>query len=976
MISKATWLLLPAMLNLCPAGACGNVDTAGKQGATADSCPAPAKTSRLPHSVPADGVLFLGKVQDGNLIWDLSRLPDREKTNLEFPYLIRFKDRWYCSFREGDRHGNDSSGRARIITSVDGETWETAALFEREGGDIRDPRMSVTADGKLMLNSSVYFIGEQKKNPAKREQPGKRQSVTWLSEDGTNWSGPNACPTGFDTWRWDVAWHEGFGYSVGYSGKDQKGTLYRTRDGKSWEILVENFFPGGGGTEAALAFGQDGAAYCLLRGGAFYGMFGKGQAPDYKHWEWHSLQIDAAGNGQAEPGEAFGKRTGTIVGGQKLLLLSDGRLVAVTAKGGIDLFWVNPEKDLFTRFVRITCGGSYPGIVEHEGEFWITASQRVPGHQVVRSGICLIRVKVPPRASLDNLLKVAGQVLAQETKGFGSLYREQLLSARRAAASLPEQDKPDANREWAARHKMLKVLGDYREARELGQSAREALAAANASLSDSIPGFGCRYREQLRAQVEPLQKVLADDQSSIADVQDCIARLQAAAADLENARVMQARAKESVAAADGLMKESAEGFARLYQDQLRKYAGLLKEALNDPDSTTMNLSGAVEHLLDAAAGYRAVSHDAPLQAASISDAPGEVIVADESAWRAGLLVNTGIENNALVLVKKPLLSFGDKGITSVSVENPPQIAGLKKAFSIVAWGFPEAEESYRTLIDKGGRDAAFAIRHGRSIAQKNYLSARLYAEGEPHPHEPYSVGYQPEKPAEFDGSWHFYACTYDGEELKLYLDGRLVDSLAKKGNMDFSEGNLCFGCLAGGGEPWKGYIREVAIWSETLAPEKVAALMNRELRGDENGLVGYWPLNDGRGDIARDLTANANHGKITSGRWVEMPVRSGYRLSNPVRLPADPGSWTCSIAWKADAAGDPDDRADISVLYGLTGSEDALPATWEKAANGAEIPELSGNAGAGGRYLWLKQVLMTEDPTAVPRFRSIALRVK
>ena len=297
---------------------------------------APTETgeAQMVHTVPQKGVLFLSTVRDGQLIWDLSRVPDREQTNLEFPYLIRFKGHWYCSFREGNRHGNDPSGRARVIQSKDGETWETATLLEWQGGDVRDPRMSVTPAGELMLNTSIYFIGEQKKQPAEWEQPGQRQSVTWLSPDGKNWSGPYACPTGFRTWRWDVAWHDGYGYSVGYSGKDRTGTLYCTEDGKRWEVLVENFFPEGGGTEAALAFGADGAGYCLLRGGAFYGRFAVGRAPDYLQWEWRPLEIDAAQNGEPEPGSAFGKRTGSIVGGQKLLRLRDGRLVAATAKGG------------------------------------------------------------------------------------------------------------------------------------------------------------------------------------------------------------------------------------------------------------------------------------------------------------------------------------------------------------------------------------------------------------------------------------------------------------------------------------------------------------------------------------------------------------------------------------------------------------------------------------------------------------------
>jgi hypothetical protein len=379
---------------------------------------APAETSVV-HTVADDGVLFLSTTRDGRVIWDLSRVPDREKTNLEFPYLIRFKDRWFCSFREGDRHGNDPSGRARVITSKDAQDWEMATLIEWEGGDIRDPRMSVTPAGQLMLNSSIYFIGEQKEDPAEWEVPGKRQSVTWLSEDGRNWMGPYACPTGFDTWRWDVVWHDGYGYSAGYSGKDRTGTLYRTKDGKTWEVWVEDFFPDGRGTEAALEFGADGTGYCLLRGGGFYGMFAVGRAPDYRTWEWHPMQIDAARDGTIESGAAFGQRTGSIVGGHKLLVLSDGRLVAATAKGGFDLFRVDPEKALFRRFVHMSDGASYPGLVEHDGEFWITNSQRVEGYHSVKSGIYLTRIKIPPPASLDRLRKVAEEVLSAEAAGFG-----------------------------------------------------------------------------------------------------------------------------------------------------------------------------------------------------------------------------------------------------------------------------------------------------------------------------------------------------------------------------------------------------------------------------------------------------------------------------------------------------------------------------------------------------------------------------
>jgi hypothetical protein len=47
-----------------------------------------------------------------------------------FTDLIRWRNRWYCTFREGDAHvGGD--GRIRVLVSDDGETWPPLEVFRR-----------------------------------------------------------------------------------------------------------------------------------------------------------------------------------------------------------------------------------------------------------------------------------------------------------------------------------------------------------------------------------------------------------------------------------------------------------------------------------------------------------------------------------------------------------------------------------------------------------------------------------------------------------------------------------------------------------------------------------------------------------------------------------------------------------------------------------------------------------------------------
>jgi len=188
---------------------------------------------------------------DARRIWDLA-------PHNAFTDVLHFGDWWYCAFREGQGHVCDD-GKLRLIRSRDGEKWTSAALMAWQGGDVRDAKLSVTADAQLMLSGAVRFL--------KPVDGNRHQSLSWLSADGVTWTEPFACPSGLGTWRWSVTWHGGVGYSFGYSGKDEAGCLYGTRDGKIWDIVKDNVFPDAVSypNETSIVFLEDGTGYCLLR---------------------------------------------------------------------------------------------------------------------------------------------------------------------------------------------------------------------------------------------------------------------------------------------------------------------------------------------------------------------------------------------------------------------------------------------------------------------------------------------------------------------------------------------------------------------------------------------------------------------------------------------------------------------------------------------------------------------------------------
>src|SRR6188472_116847 len=72
-----------------------------------------------------------------------------EGSHNAFTDLIRFNNKWFCTFRESEAHVG-GNGKLRVIVSDDGETWTSAALLAEDGIDLRDPKLSITRDGRLM----------------------------------------------------------------------------------------------------------------------------------------------------------------------------------------------------------------------------------------------------------------------------------------------------------------------------------------------------------------------------------------------------------------------------------------------------------------------------------------------------------------------------------------------------------------------------------------------------------------------------------------------------------------------------------------------------------------------------------------------------------------------------------------------------------------------------------------------------------
>lgn len=280
---------------------------------------------------------------------DVTKIWDKGKHNA-FTDLIRWKGRFYCVFREGEGHA-DSIGQIQILESVDGKAWRSGGMLTSGDYDLRDPKLSIMPDGKLLISGG-----------AQQGKGEERKTGTFVSStaDGIAWSDPEVViPPG--RWLWSLTWHDGVGYGVSYPTPDGEpfSSLLATKDGREFETRVPELLGEGRPTEAVLRRGANGLWYCLHRrdGDPNAGLIGTAPKPEGP-WVWKDLH--------------------ERIGGPSLIQIPSGDWIAVVRRyrpdAHTEVCHVDPEEGRLTPLMRLPSGGdtSYPGLVWHEDELWIS----------------------------------------------------------------------------------------------------------------------------------------------------------------------------------------------------------------------------------------------------------------------------------------------------------------------------------------------------------------------------------------------------------------------------------------------------------------------------------------------------------------------------------------------------------------------------------------------------------------------------
>ncbi|MFC5285150.1 LamG-like jellyroll fold domain-containing protein [Pedobacter alpinus] len=126
-----------------------------------------------------------------------------------------------------------------------------------------------------------------------------------------------------------------------------------------------------------------------------------------------------------------------------------------------------------------------------------------------------------------------------------------------------------------------------------------------------------------------------------------------------------------------------------------------------------------------------------------------------------------------------------------------------------------------------------------------------------------------------DNTFNHYTLSYDATANKLTIieNDKELKTQAVTGKLNLNNENA----IVLGGNTFKGNLHDLRFWKRGITREESAANMSASLNGNETNLIGYWPINEGSGIIANDLS-RYKHLVIANTNWDISPKGTAYNF--------------------------------------------------------------------------------------------------
>ena len=136
-----------------------------------------------------------------------------------------------------------------------------------------------------------------------------------------------------------------------------------------------------------------------------------------------------------------------------------------------------------------------------------------------------------------------------------------------------------------------------------------------------------------------------------------------------------------------------------------------------------------------------------------------------------------------------------------------------------------------------------------------------------------------------DNIWTHVAVSYDGTNIKFYINGILAENVPNKvWPINSNNGSYAIGQVVNIKEFYKGSVDEIRIWNTIRDQTQIKSNLNCELIGTEAGLILYYKFNETSGTIIEDATKYSHNALVQSGSVV---FSSSAQVKCPLSLIRD-----------------------------------------------------------------------------------------
>lgn len=293
----------------------------------------------------------------------------RSSNHLAFPDLIKYQDKWYLTYREGDGHIYKNYSKIIVMSSDDFVNWNRIQEFEIENWDLRDPKFSYNElknelylhvygreIGADPINSRSYFSKYNIDNGKFLDleiikMPLNIPNKLWLSD-----------------WLWKPIWYKSKFYVNGYLFNGIR--TYSSNDLESSLSLIFKTWNQGWSESASIIFND--TIITIVRTNTLV-QLGKSSVDNFKY-SWKELNI-------------------SDLGGPSIVKFRDTEfIVAGRQKGRFEIFIYNTENESMTSLFKSNMDSpdiGYNGLYLDEDKLYIVYYEELPNRSYVINKLIL-----------------------------------------------------------------------------------------------------------------------------------------------------------------------------------------------------------------------------------------------------------------------------------------------------------------------------------------------------------------------------------------------------------------------------------------------------------------------------------------------------------------------------------------------------------------------------------------------------------